>query len=59
MYVEDIITMGIDLEYVKKLKQTATHLLEKGGFQFHKWHSNFHVLKTNDSEENSYEVTFS
>ena len=56
-YVVGIITRGVDLECVKKLKQTAIHLFKKGGFQLHKWHSNFPVLETNDAKENYHEVT--
>ena len=33
IYVDDIITGGVDLECVEKLKQTAIHLFKKGGSQ--------------------------
>ena len=41
----------------RKIETNSNSFVQKGGFQLHKWHSNFPVLETNDSKENYHEVT--
>ncbi|XP_048576166.1 uncharacterized protein LOC125557540 [Nematostella vectensis] len=46
-YVDDVQTGGDDPEQLLRFKQEASEIMESGGFQLHKWHSN--VLEAEES----------
>ena len=39
-YVDDVQSGGDSIEELQKFKDEATTIMDKGGFQLHKWHSN-------------------
>ena len=51
MYVDDLVTGGINLEEVKEIKQKSIQLFKKGGFNLHKWHSNVSELESESSDQ--------
>ena len=55
-YVDDLNLGGNTHKEVNVLKKTAIHVMNEGGFQLHKWHSNVEELESDQSEdrENTY-----
>ncbi|XP_062704238.1 uncharacterized protein LOC115254876 [Aedes albopictus] len=40
VYIDDALTGGDSIEFIKEAAEQLVHLLERGGFQLHKWCSN-------------------
>ena len=48
MYVVDLATRGKSTCIIDKIKGYSVKLFQRGGFKFHKWHSNAQALETNN-----------
>ena len=47
-YVDHLVTGEESFQTVEKMKSDSIEECQKGGFKFHKWHSNEPNLETND-----------